>query len=171
MFSKLENNQCKCISKSLVRKNDRHFWATISPFFSDKRFRKWYNISTKRQRGNRSQQCFWTIQWLFFAGRNVPWVWWLLLQVILSIRTILTRALRKYDKIWQRMYFQLQPGWRNCVALMLLRTFNQRKSTGCDHIPGKIVRIAHQVLSFLTTLLINRVIWANAFQWYKIRWE
>ena len=28
-------------------KNYRNFWATISPFFSDKRLRNWYDISLR----------------------------------------------------------------------------------------------------------------------------
>ena len=50
----------------------------------------------------------------------------------------------------------------NCVAL-ILRNINPRKATGYDHIPGKIVRIAHQELSFPVTRLINTAITANAF--------
>ena len=50
----------------------------------------------------------------------------------------------------------------NCVALML-RQINPGKATGYDHIPGKIVRIAHQALSFPITHLINTAISANAF--------
>ena len=50
----------------------------------------------------------------------------------------------------------------NCVAL-ILRDINPRKATGYDHIPGKIVRIVHQELSFPITRLINTAITANAF--------
>ena len=50
----------------------------------------------------------------------------------------------------------------NCVAL-ILRNINPRKATGYDHIPGKIVRIAHQELLFPITRLINTAITANAF--------
>ena len=50
----------------------------------------------------------------------------------------------------------------NCVALTL-RNITPRNATGYDHIPGKIVRIAHQELSFPITRLINTAITANAF--------
>ena len=43
------------------------------------------------------------------------------------------------------------------------RNINPRKATWYDHIPGKIVRIAHQELSFPITRLINTAITANAF--------
>ena len=45
----------------------------------------------------------------------------------------------------------------------MLRKSNPGKATGYDHIPGKIVRIAHQALSFPITHLINTTISANAF--------
>ena len=35
------------------------------------------------------------------------------------------------------------------LNVLILYKINPRKATGFDHIPGKIVRIAHQVLSFL----------------------
>ena len=50
----------------------------------------------------------------------------------------------------------------NCVALILCN-INPRKATGYDHIPGKIVRIANQELSFPITRLINTATTANAF--------
>ena len=50
----------------------------------------------------------------------------------------------------------------SCMALTL-RKVNPRKATGYDHIPGTIVRISHQVLSFLNTCLINTAISVNAF--------
>ena len=51
---------------------------------------------------------------------------------------------------------------KNCVAL-LLRKVKPCKAAWYDHIPGKIVWIAHQVLSFLIPRLINTAITANAF--------
>ena len=52
-----------------------------------------------------------------------------------------------------------KPQW---VALYL-RKINPRKATGYDHIPGKIIRIAHQELSLPITRLINTAISASAF--------
>ena len=42
------------------------------------------------------------------------------------------------------------------------QVFNPGKATGYDHIPGKIIRIAHQELSSPITYLINNAISANA---------
>ena len=48
MLSKLGNNQCKHISNSICSKHDKNFWATIRPFFSDKRLRNGHNISLRQ---------------------------------------------------------------------------------------------------------------------------
>ena len=65
-----------------------------------------------------------------------------------------------YNKNEDNLCFELVD--ENCVALML-RKINTGKATRCDHIPGKIVRIAHQALSFPITHVINTAISANAF--------
>ena len=51
---------------------------------------------------------------------------------------------------------------KNCVVLILHKIY-PGKAAEYGHIPGKIVRIVHQALSFPITRLINTAISANAF--------
>ena len=66
------------------------------------------------------------------------------------------------DKYDAGSSFSFKQVVESSVAL-LLRKINPRKATGSDHIPGKIIRIAHQELSSPITSLINKAISANAF--------
>ena len=44
-----------------------------------------------------------------------------------------------------------------------LRTINVKKSTGCDNIPGKLLRLAHKELTMPLTSLINNCMKCNVF--------
>ena len=66
------------------------------------------------------------------------------------------------DKYYMGSSFSFKQVTESSIALFL-RKINPRKALGYDHIPGKIIRIAHQELSAPITSLINNVISANAF--------
>ena len=80
---------------------------------------------------------------------------------MLSTSTIPTRV-KIRQQYGNESTFRFNLVDENCVAL-ILRNIKPRKATWYDHIPGKIVRIAHQELSFPITRLINTAITANAF--------
>ena len=141
-------------------------WPTISPFFSDKRFRNGHNIFLRENNNVETDPS--NVSELFNdyfprvatdigfddgitstsdavdKNNSHP--------SVMKIRQI-------YNNNEDTFCFKLVD--ENCVALML-RKINPGKATGYDHIPGKIVRIAHQALSFSITHLINIAISVNA---------
>ena len=147
-------------------KHDRNFRATISPFFSDKRLRNGHNISLRENDNVETDPS--NVSELFndYLSRVA-------MDIGFDDRISSTSdAVDKHNSHPSVMKIRQQYGNEstfrfnlvdeNCVAL-ILRNINPRKATGYDHIPGKIVRIAHQELSFPITRLINTAITANAF--------
>ena len=128
--------------KEHCSKHDRNFWATISPF---QMFPNLFN-----------DYCSRVAMDIGFDDRI----------------TSTSDAVEKHNSHPSVMKIRHQYGNEstfrfnlvdeNCVAL-ILRNINPRKATGYDHIPGKIVRIAHQELSFPITRFISTAITANAF--------
>ena len=49
------------------------------------------------------------------------------------------------------------------TVMMYLKTFNPRKATGFDNIPGRLLKLAHESLSIPITFLINTSISQNVF--------
>ena len=152
--------------KEHCSKHDRNFWATISPFFSDKRLRNGHNISLRENDNVETDPC--NVSELFndYFSRVA-------MDIGFDDRiTSTSDAVDKHNSHPSVMKIRQQYGNEstfrfnlvdeNCLAL-ILRNINPRKATGYDHIPGKIVRIAHQELSFPITRLINTAITANAF--------
>ena len=166
-LSKLGKNRCKIYFKDHCAKNDRNFGATISPFFLDKRFRNGNNIFLRENNNVETDPS--NVSELFNDYFS---------RVATDIGfddgiTSTSEAVDKqnsdprvmkirqiYNKNEDNLCFELVD--ENCVALML-RKINTGKATRYDHIPGKIVRIAHQALSFPITHVINTAISANAF--------
>ena len=79
-----------------------------------------------------------------------------------ELHAISDRPVKIRDKYHTGSSFSFKQVTESSIALFL-RKINPHKATGYDHIPGKIIRIAHQELSSPITSLINNAISANAF--------
>ena len=168
-------NRVSSIRKSSIRnyfadrcdKNDRQFWKTISPFFSENRSKDAKNITlNENQKVITDQSEISNIFNTHFVNvaneigfpdeitsaedsiaRHSHH------QSILKIRS-------KYDHLKDTFCFQhIEPD----TIMLYLKNINARKATGFDNIPGKLLKIAHEPLSIPFAFLINTSIKQKVF--------
>ena len=152
----LEKNQCELTSKN-CSKHDKNFWATISPFFTDKRFRENDNIVTDP--GGVSELFN---DYFSSVAMDNGFDDCVTSASYAVSKHILHPSVKIRDKYHTVSSFSFKQVTESSIALFLC-TNNPCKATGYDHIPGKIIQIAQQQLSSPITSLINNAISANAF--------
>ena len=147
-------------------KQDRHFWKTISPFFSDKRFRNGRNIALSENDNIVNDPL--TVAEIFndyfstvatdigFDDR--------IESAIDAINKHSTHPsvlkIRGNHNPEHPFSFHLVDSQQVSLALKRL---NARKATGYDNLPGKLIRIAYSELSYPLTHLINTSISLKCF--------
>ena len=162
----IRNKSMRTYFKENCSKHDNNFWAIISPFFTDIRFRNANDIILHENDNIVTDPS--RVSELFNDDFS---------SVAMDIGfddcvTSVSDAVAKHIshpsvvKIRYKYHtgnsFSFKQVTESSVALFL-RKINPRKATGYDHIPGKTIRIAHQELSSPITSLINSAISANAF--------
>ena len=158
---KCETINAKIFQRALFKKWEK-FWATISPFFSDKRPRNGHNISLSENDNVETDPS--NVSKLFDdyfsrVAMDIGFYDHITTTRCIITSTIPTRVLWKYDnmatKVLSVLTLLAKTAWPYYCAKL---PPPPPKATGYDHILGKIARIAHQMLSFPITRLINTAI-------------
>ena len=162
----LEKKSMRTYFKEHCSKHDKNFWATISPFFTGKRFRN-ANYIILRENDNivtdpsRVSELF--DDYFSSVAMDIGFD-----DCVTSVSDAVAKhishpsVVKIRDEYHKGSSFSFKQVTESSISLFL-RKINPRKATGYDHIPGKIIRIAHQELSSPITSLINNAISANAF--------
>ena len=147
-------------------KQDRHFWKTISPFFSDKRFRNGRNIALSENDNIVNDPL--TVAEIFndyfsTAASDIGFDD----RIETAIDAINKHSthpsvlkIRGNHNPEDPFSFHLVDSQQVSLALKRL---NARKATGYDNLPGKLIRIAYSELSYPLTHLINTSISLKCF--------
>ena len=152
--------------KENCSKHDKNFWATFSPFFTDKRFRNANNLILRENDNivtdpSRVSELF--NDYFSSVAMDIGFD-----DCVTSFSDAVAKhishpsVVKIRDKYHTGSSFSFKQVTESSIALFL-RKINPRKAMGYDHIPGKIIRIAHQELSSPITSIINNAISANAF--------
>ena len=148
-------------------KQDKHFWSTISPFFSDKKFRNGNTITIKDGDDTISDPVkvsevfndyFSTIASSIGFQDDIDSA---------------ENAIQKHSshpsvkKITERYFNRLDTFHFKTVdsehVSLLLKQIDPKKATGFDNIPGKLIRLAYRELSLPITILLNESIVKQSF--------
>ena len=163
---KIRKNSMRKYFEQRCSKQDKNFWKTISPFFSDKKFKNGNHIALSENNGIINDQhrvaemfndYFSTVAMGIGFDDNV---------------TSATDAINKHSSHPSVLKIQGNRNPEHSFSFQLvdtqqvslaLKKVNPRKATGYDNLPGKIIRIAYSELSYPLTHLINISISLKSF--------
>ena len=146
-------------------KKDKNFWHTVSPFMSDKKYRNGGNI-TLNENGetitdaSRVSEIFndFYVNVATDIGFNDD---------VVSA----SDAIRRHDQ--HPSVKRIREYYRDKIkdfhvvdtetVMQMIKNINHRKATGCDNIPGKLIRIAYREISIPICSLLNASIAAKRF--------
>ena len=163
---KIRKNSMRKYFEQRCSKQDKNFWKTISPFFSDKKFKNGNHIALSENNGIINDQhrvaemfndYFSTVAMGIGFDDSV---------------TSATNAINKHSSHPSVLKIQGNRNPEHSFSFQLvdtqqvslaLKKVNPRKATGYDNLPGKIIRIAYSELSYPLTHLINMSISLKSF--------
>ena len=163
----LRNRSIKIYFQIRCEKPNREFWKTVSPFIVDNRSKSSNNITLNENEhivtdSNEIAEIFNEHFVNVAAEIGFP-------DSITSVETSIEKHLNhssilkireKHANTYNSFSFHLVD---SKTVMGYLKSFNPRKATGFDNIPGKLLRLAHQELSTPLTYLINASIAQNVF--------
>ena len=171
---KMRNNVVKIRKLSLTRyfakqceKHDKHFWHTVSPFMSDKKYRNGGNISLNENGetitdASRVSEIF--NDFFVNIATNIGFN-----DDMVSASDAISKhhehpsviRIKEYyhDKIKDFDFHAVDTD----TVMQMIKNINPRKATGCDNIPGKLIRIAYKEISLPICSLLNASITARSF--------
>ena len=165
---------CHCEKKSIAKyfenncaKQDKTFWRTISPFFSDKKFRNGNHIilreceSTIVDSGEVAEifNAFFSniASEIGFQDQHST------AEEAISAHENHISVIKIRDTYGDKAYsFNFEVVDHTCIAKKL-KMINIRKATGYDNIPAKLLRLAHNELTYPITNLVNNSMAMSTF--------